>query len=115
MPDGTTPFISAWLIDRTGDLRAPSLCLMLAALLSIAAVLIMRRVNQGTSAKRIRNRLLLLRRLLPRRRVRLRPRLEPQLSQVRAVALGQAEGLVAAGKILRRAMHVRGLVPGRRM
>jgi len=40
---GTTPFVSLWLIEITGWTPAPCLCLMLGAIISLIALLIVRR------------------------------------------------------------------------
>ena len=40
---GFAPFVSAWLVERTGDSRAPAGYLIAAALLSLAVLIAIRR------------------------------------------------------------------------
>jgi len=42
---GFAPFINAWLIEMTGSKTAPSFYLMLAAMISIAALIAARRLG----------------------------------------------------------------------
>ncbi|VWB40795.1 MFS transporter [Burkholderia territorii] len=39
---GTTPLVTAWLVDRTGDLMMPAYCLMGASFIGIVSVLALR-------------------------------------------------------------------------
>jgi MFS transporter, MHS family, proline/betaine transporter len=42
---GFAPFISAWLIETTGNIAAPSFYLILGAAISIVALLVMQRTE----------------------------------------------------------------------